>query len=421
MNRALSKQLSRLKNEDYVAIRAKRIGEPAPFSGHELDTKLPLYHEVKRLDSLGDLKEGEVSYVIFKDQQTVDKTFAKADVPLFKYDITSQFKDLNLPQGYFVYKVEKISRRFELRTKYAEQLHAAKIDLSDIGSIKTLPSGQQYKVVRFIKSGASGDVYEIEIRDGKEVHRLAAKSIKNSEIPEYQMSDIIEAEVANMVRLNRNVNFIEYYGSFKDKNNRVVLLQELGVTDLEDIFVLKTSGLALPDRGGVFKDMADGVAVLHVRAMMHGDIKPQNMVLGLDGKVKIIDTADLHIIESGKRPTMTGSPDYMAPEMWAGKSVAAEIDWRKTDIFSLGMSFFEMKVGKRVGEVTEELGIPSSMFGLRKSVESGELLGKLRKSKYNDDSPEMALIFEMIDPAWAKRLSIDVVQARLHVIFPQRH
>ncbi len=84
LNRALSKQLSRLKNEDYVAIRAKRIGEPAPFSGHELDTKLPLYHEVKRLDSLGDLKEGEVSYVIFKDQQTADKTFAKADVPLFE-------------------------------------------------------------------------------------------------------------------------------------------------------------------------------------------------------------------------------------------------------------------------------------------------------------------------------------------------
>lgn len=412
MQRILFMQMSHLNNVDYVAIKAHRIGKPIPFSGHDMSAKLPVYRGVQRLASLGKLKEGEVSYVIFKDQEAAGKSFVQADTRLIKYDITSQFKDLNLPQGAVVYKVEKISKQFEQRTFFTEQLHYANVDFADIGVSKQLANGQMYTITRKIKSGVSGDVYEVQINDGITSHSMALKVIKNK----FEYPSVIANEVNNMIRFNRNVNFIDYYGSFKDRQGRVVLAQELGGMDLEEAYI-KSIPVGRPTFKQVFSDAVDGIKVIHSRNMLHGDIKPQNMLLSQSGRIKIIDTADALTITPGKkRPQLFGSPNYSAPEIYT-KSYDVNIDWRQSDIYSLGMSMLEIRFGKSINDIAEEIGVPLDRWGVADPLKNGDFVKNLKESKtYNIGAKDTDLIIEMIDPNWANRPSIDTVKHRLNDI-----
>ncbi len=89
--------------------------------------------------------------------------------------------------------------------------------------------------------------------------------------------------------------------------------------------------------------MARGLAAAHARGIVHGDLKPENIFLGIDGRVKILDfgLATLHgPLRRGARPrTGTAAPrpvfgtvGYMAPEQMRGERADG-----RTDIFALGV------------------------------------------------------------------------------------
>jgi tetratricopeptide (TPR) repeat protein/predicted Ser/Thr protein kinase len=88
--------------------------------------------------------------------------------------------------------------------------------------------------------------------------------------------------------------------------------------------------------------IADAVAFAHARHIVHRDLKPANMVLADRRQVKILDFGiarrldELDLSASGA----TGTPYYMAPEQ-----VLGEIPDERTDIYSLGVTFFQLATG----------------------------------------------------------------------------
>lgn len=93
--------------------------------------------------------------------------------------------------------------------------------------------------------------------------------------------------------------------------------------------------------------IADAVAYLHGRGVVHGDIKPTNVVLEPGGSPQVIDFN----LAAGEEPAtaIRGTPAYMAPELLeatlAGRS-AAGLDGPKADLFSLGVTLVEFLTGR---------------------------------------------------------------------------
>ncbi len=95
-------------------------------------------------------------------------------------------------------------------------------------------------------------------------------------------------------------------------------------------------------------DILQALAVAHHRGIVHRDIKPGNILLADDGKIKLTDFGLAYVTHA---PTVTiegtvlGTPAYMAPEQIRGEHVDA-----RTDFFSLGVTMVEIITGRRIFE-----------------------------------------------------------------------
>jgi predicted Ser/Thr protein kinase len=98
------------------------------------------------------------------------------------------------------------------------------------------------------------------------------------------------------------------------------------------------------DAVSVMSQLLEGLAHAHERRVWHRDIKPGNVIVMRNGKVKIADfgIARIEASELTQTGVMMGSPGYMAPEQYA----AAQIDHR-ADLFAAGVVFYQLLTGAK--------------------------------------------------------------------------
>lgn len=101
------------------------------------------------------------------------------------------------------------------------------------------------------------------------------------------------------------------------------------------------------------KDIVDAAAVLtralgrlHQHGVIHRDVKPGNVHLGLDGQWRLLD---LGVALSGKEPPAlrelhAGTPSYMNPEQWSEDAAISQADAR-SDLFALGVTLYQWLTG----------------------------------------------------------------------------
>jgi serine/threonine-protein kinase len=209
-----------------------------------------------------------------------------------------------------------------------------------------------YEVTAELGRGGMGVVYK-----GWEpsLHRkVAIKCLGEHLLNDEDLVERFTREAKATAALN-NPNVIQIYFIGKEQNIPFFAMEYIEGQSLDDILKGDNS-LSVKHAKNLLKQACLGLAAAHKIDLVHRDIKPANIMITDNGTLKIVDFGIARTREYGDKLTNTGefvgTPGYLSPEVCIGK----EVDER-SDIFSLGIVFYEMLAGKVPFENDSPLGL----------------------------------------------------------------
>ncbi len=198
-----------------------------------------------------------------------------------------------------------------------------------------------------------GDVYLAE--DTRLGRKVALKSPTESWLRSPDARARLHREARAAARLNHP--FIAAIYDVLDIDDRPYIVIEY-VEGESLSAVLKRGPLPVERAVAIAMQLCDALAVAHEAGVIHRDLKPANVMITPSGGVKVLDfglarTAEARtdgssLTEAGQ---MLGTPDYMAPEQFVGRTAD-----ERTDIYSLGALLYELVTGTRPFAEVDPLG-----------------------------------------------------------------
>jgi Tol biopolymer transport system component len=223
-----------------------------------------------------------------------------------------------------------------------------------------------YKVIEKLGSGGMGEVYRAH--DTKLGRDVALKVLPSEAAGDPQHRARFEREARAIASL-KHPNIVTIH-SVEEVGGTHFLTMEL-VEGGTLAAVIPRDGMPLERFLQYSVSMADGMSRAHEQGITHRDLKPANVMLDADGTVKILDFGLAKLLQSDAdldsdktrmegdtaEGVVMGTVAYMSPEQAQGK----ELDHR-SDIFSLGVLFYEMITGTRPFDGDNKVSTVSSIL-----------------------------------------------------------
>jgi len=171
---------------------------------------------------------------------------------------------------------------------------------------------------------------------------VAVKTIASSLGTQSELQRRFLREAQSAARLN-HPNIITVFELGEDQDVIYMAMELLEGSDLKDL--IGTAGLPdLASKLDVMEQVCEGLAFAHSMEVVHRDLKPGNVHVQPDGRVKILDfgLARLGASEMTRTGMVMGTPHYMSPEQVRGEKADA-----RSDVFALGATFYELLAGRK--------------------------------------------------------------------------
>ena len=202
----------------------------------------------------------------------------------------------------------------------------------------------RYVIERILGQGAMGLVYLG--RDPSLDRPVAIKTVKDLDLePEKKQRflDRFKNEARAAARLS-NASIVQVYDVGEDKElGAYLVLEYVRGSSLKQI--LREKGPLLPARlCEVARDLASGIDVAHAAGIIHRDIKPDNVLVGEDGRAKLADFGVARVPDAAltKEGQFLGTPCYAAPETLSSGKYSPQ-----SDLFSFAVVLYELATGER--------------------------------------------------------------------------
>ncbi|XP_068858566.1 serine/threonine-protein kinase PAK 3-like [Aphelocoma coerulescens] len=192
----------------------------------------------------------------------------------------------------------------------------------------------KYTELETIGKGGFGTVCTaVDTATGEEV------AIKKISLLRESSTELCVNEI-QVMRDSKNANLVNYVDSYLVDEELWLVMEYMDGGSLHD--VIRETRMAEGEIAAVSRECLQGLDFLHSKQVIHRDIKSHNILLGLDGSVKLADfgLAAQLTPEQSKRRSAAGTTHWMAPEIFTRKPYGP-----KVDIWSFGIVGIEMVEG----------------------------------------------------------------------------
>jgi serine/threonine-protein kinase len=195
----------------------------------------------------------------------------------------------------------------------------------------------RYEVIDKVGSGGMADVYKA--KDHRLNRFVAVKVLKQEYGNDAKFVAKFRAEAQSVAGLS-HPNIVNVYDVDEDDSLNYIVMELVEGITLKK-FIEKKGKLEVSEAVGIAVQIAQGMEAAHDNHIIHRDIKPQNIIISKEGKVKV---TDFGIAKAATSNTITsnamGSVHYISPEQARGG-----YSDEKSDIYSLGVTLYEMLSG----------------------------------------------------------------------------
>lgn len=197
----------------------------------------------------------------------------------------------------------------------------------------------RYEIVKSIGEGGMANVYlaNDKILDRK----VAVKVLRGDLSSDDRFIRRFQREALSVSNLS-HPNIVEVYDVGEEDGEYYIVMEYIEGKTLKQL-LKKRESLTLTEVIDIMTQLTDGIAHAHESYIIHRDIKPQNIMIQDDGRIKITDfgiAMALNATQLTQTNSVMGSVHYLPPEQASGKGATV-----KSDIYSMGILMYELLTG----------------------------------------------------------------------------